>query len=484
MSIPIPSINIGAILPEIILVATAFVIIFVELFAPKRWRLGIPIICFAGLLAGFYAVGSLWGETIFAFGESVTSDNFALFFKFIFLLGALLVTLISVDYLKREGIYHAEYFFLILLSTVGMMIMASSLDLISIFLGLEVMSIALYVLAGFNRTDPRSNEASLKYFLIGAFASGFLLYGIALLYGNFHTTNLGEIFALLSGQESLSIIGLIGMVLVLIGFFFKVAFVPFHMWVPDVYQGAPTSVTAFMSAGPKAAGFAVLLRIVIYAFNTSSPEFTNLLWIVAVVTMSVGNIVAIAQNNLKRMLAYSSIAHAGYVLVAVVAGGPAGTSAAMFYLLVYTLMNVGAFSILIVFGKRGEDNLNFSDYAGLASKYPLGALAMTLFMLSLAGIPPTAGFVGKFYVFSAAVSQGYVTLAVIGVLNSLISVYYYIRVVVVMYMSAKPAEKFHFTYSVPAIIALIIAAWGTLQLGILPERWLSLAKDSIFSFLL
>jgi len=249
MSISIPSINIGAILPEIILTVTAFVIIFVELFTPKKWSVSIPIICFVGLLVGFYALARLWGETVFAFGESVTSDNFALFFKFIFLLGALLVTLISVDYLKREGIYHVEYFFLILLSTVGMMIMASSIDLISIFLGLEVMSIALYVLAGFNRTDPRSNEASLKYFLIGAFASGFLLYGIALIYGNFQTTNLREIFVLLSGEYSLSIIGLFGVVLVLIGFFFKIAFVPFHMWVPDVYQGAPTSATAFMSAG-------------------------------------------------------------------------------------------------------------------------------------------------------------------------------------------------------------------------------------------
>jgi NADH-quinone oxidoreductase subunit N len=484
MSIPVPAINISAILPEIVLVTTAFIIILVDLFLPKKWGLSIPIICFVGLLVGFYSLATLWGDTLFGFGDTVISDNFALFFKFIFLLGALLVSLISIDYLKREGIYRAEYFFLILISTVGMMIMASSIDLVSIFLGLEVMSIALYVLAGFNRLDPRSNEASLKYFLIGAFASGFLLYGIALVYGNFHTTNLKEIFTLLSGEYSLSILGLAGVVLVLMGFSFKVAFVPFHMWVPDVYHGAPTSATAFMSAGPKAAGFAVLLRTVTYAFNLSSPELTPLFWILAVLTMSLGNIVAIVQNDIKRMLAYSSIAHAGYVLVAVVAGGPGGTSAAMFYLLVYTLMNVGAFTILIVFGRRGEDNLKLSDYAGLAGRYPLGALAMTLFMLSLAGIPPTAGFMGKFYIFSAAVSRGYVTLAVIGVLNSLVSVYYYIRVVVVMYMSAKPAEKFYFTYSVPAIIALIIAAWGTLQLGILPDRWLSLAKDSIFSFML
>jgi NADH-quinone oxidoreductase subunit N len=364
------------------------------------------------------------------------------------------------------------------------MFMASATDLIIVFLGLETFSISIYVLAGFFRTQPKSIESSLKYFLLGSFSAGFLLYGIALIYGATGTTNIKGIYEFLHRTPTLSNpLLLVGMGLLIVGFGFKVASVPFHMWTPDVYEGAPTSITAFMSVGPKAAGFAAFLRVFLYAFSSLQADWVWILWVLAVLTMTLGNVVAIAQKNIKRMLAYSSIAHAGYILVALVAADELGTASVLYYILAYAFMNLGAFGVIILYGKRGEENINLSDYSGLASKYPLLAAVMALFMFSLAGIPPTAGFVGKFYIFSAAVKAGYLGLAIIGVLNSALSVYFYLRVTVMMYMRNPEKEWTGLNPSPAMVVALIIAAFGTLQIGITPSHYLNLAKQSILALM-
>ncbi len=414
----------------------------------------------------------------------VVIDYYSLFFKIVFLITTGLTVLMSIRFLKEEGFDFGEYYVLVLFAAVGMMFMASAADLIIIFLGLETFSLSIYVLAGFFRTQPKSNESSMKYFLLGAFSTGFLLYGIALIYGATGTTNLKGIYEFVRRSQLLTDpLLLIGMSLLIVGFGFKVASVPFHMWTPDVYEGAPTSITAFMSVGPKAAGFAAFLRVFLYSFSSLQSDWVWILWVLAVLTMTLGNIVAIAQKNIKRMLAYSSIAHAGYILVAMVAAGELGTASILFYLLAYAFMNLGAFGVVILYGRKGEENVNLSDYSGMGYKYPLLAAAMAIFMFSLAGIPPTAGFVGKFYIFSAAVKAGYIGLAIIGVLNSALSVYFYLRVTVMMYM--RPAEKEfgRLDLSPAMVIALVIAVIGTLQMGITPSHYLNLARQSILALM-
>jgi NADH-quinone oxidoreductase subunit N len=344
------------------------------------------------------------------------------------------------------------------------------------------MSISLYVLAGFKREDLRSNEASLKYFLMGAFATGFLLYGIVMIYGSTRSTNLEDIIKNIAydgGNANLLLWAGVGLLLVGLGF--KIASVPFHMWVPDVYEGAPTPITAFISAGPKAAGFAALLRVFLFSFVTIKMDWTTVIWIMAALTMTTGNIVAIAQSNIKRMLAYSSIAHAGYVLVALVAGESFGVSSALFYLLAYTFMNIGAFTVVIALGRKNEENTNLDDYSGLGTRHPYLAILMMLFMISLAGFPPTAGFMAKFYVFSSAVKSGYIGLVIIGVLNSLVSVYYYLRIVVIMFMRPPLPEAKPISLPLGSILVLLISTWGVLQMGIFPQSLLNLAMLSVSS---
>jgi len=322
----------------------------------------------------------------------------------------------------------------------------------------------------------------LKYFLIGAFATGFLLYGIVMIYGSVGSTNLNQIISsILGGQTVPDLLIWSGAGLLLVGFGFKIAAVPFHMWVPDVYQGAPTPITAFISAGPKAAGFAALLRVFLFSFPTIKPDWTMIVWIMAALTMSLGNIIAIAQTDIKRMLAYSSIAHAGYVLVALVGGGAVGISSALFYLLAYTFMNIGAFTVVIALGRKGQENTNLEDYKGLGSRSPVLALLMTIFLLSLAGFPPTAGFMAKFYVFSSAVKTGFVGLVIIGVLNSLVSVYYYLRIVVLMFMHPPQAETEKIRLAFGAGLVLLISTWFVLQMGIFPQSLLSWAQASVSS---
>jgi NADH-quinone oxidoreductase subunit N len=392
-----------------------------------------------------------------------------------------LAVLISDQYMEREECNHGELYPLILFTVVGMMLMASGTDLMTIFLGLEVMSVSLYVLAGFNRKNLKSNEAGLKYFLLGAFSTGFLLYGMALTYGATGTTRIAKI-AVVVGQMSVpssNIMLVAGMLLMLTGFAFKVAAAPFHMWTPDVYEGAPTPMTAFMSAGPKAAGFAAALRIFLVALPTLQVEWSQVFWILAVLTMTIGNITALRQDNIKRMLAYSSIAHAGYCLVGFAAGNGTGTAGILFYMLSYAFMNIGAFAIIILIGKKGEPNGTVQDFAGLGVKHPMLAVAMSIFMFSLAGMPPTAGFIGKFYLFSGAIQQGYIWLAIIGVLNSAASVYYYLRVMVYMYMK-DPTEEFDWVQiTVPMALCVAIAVAGSMILGIVPSLVLQYAQQAI-----
>jgi NADH-quinone oxidoreductase subunit N len=388
----------------------------------------------------------------------------------------------SDDYIQREGYPLGEYYALILFTTAGAMWMASGTDLLTIFLGLEVLSVSLYVLAGMFRNQLRSNEAGLKYFFLGAFSTGFLLYGVALLFGVTGTTNLqGIADAFASGETMLdNSMAVAGMILLGTGFLFKIAAAPFHMWTPDVYQGAPTPITAFMSAGPKAAAFAAFVRVFSVSLESMQVEWTSMLWILAVLTMIVGNVIAIYQDNIKRMLAYSSIAHAGYAMVGMAAANEIGLSGILFYMLAYTFMNMGAFAVLVLAGKKGEENLTLEGFSGFGYRRPFLGVAMTIFLFSLMGIPPTAGFAGKFYIFAGALKADLVWLAVIGVLNSAVSLYYYLRVMVYMYFR-DPSEDFGWVkMNVATTASIILAIVGVLLLGILPGPVMELAKLSLF----
>jgi NADH-quinone oxidoreductase subunit N len=365
----------------------------------------------------------------------------------------------------------------LLFATVGMMLMAAGGDLVIIFLGLELLSISTYVMAGFRRTDLRSNESSMKYFILGSFSSAFLLYGIALVYGATGSTNLAAIARVATTRNPLLLAG-IGFLIVGLGF--KAAVAPFHMWTPDVYEGAPLPVTAYMSVAAKAAAFAALLRVLFSAFGNERlvPDWSIVLAVIAVITMVVGNVLAIWQDNLKRLLAYSSIAHAGYILVGVVAASPLGAASVMFYTLAYTFMNLGAFAVLMLLGRSGAENAGIDNYRGLAARRPLMALAMALFMLSLSGIPPTAGFVGKFYLFQAAVQAGWTWLAVVGVLASVVSVYYYLRVIVAMYMQESEQELGPLPRARWAGTAAALAAAGVLLVGVFPASVITWAQQA------
>ena len=478
----IPVVNMTPILPEIALSVLAMALLLINVFAPAGGqKTYLAYISFIGIVVTAVLVASGWGEHVESFGGSVVLDNFATFFKMTFLVSAGLAVLISDQYMEREECNHGELYPLILFATVGMMLMASGTDLMTIFLGLEVMSVTLYVLAGFNRANKKSNEAGLKYFLLGAFSTGFMLYGMALIYGTTGTTRLYKIAAIL-GQMTLpsaNIMLVAGMLLMMTGFAFKIAAAPFHMWTPDVYEGAPTPMTAFMSAGPKAAGFAALLRLFLVALPTLQVEWSQVLWVLAVLTMTIGNITALRQDNIKRVLAYSSIAHAGYALVGFAAGNGTGTAGILFYMLTYAFMNIGAFAIVILVAKKGETNGNVSDFAGLGFKRPLLALLMTIFLFSLAGVPPAAGFIGKFYLFSGAIQKGYIWLAIIGVMNSAASAYYYLRIMVYMYFK-EATEEFEWVHlTAPVALALLIAVAGTLIPGIVPSYILQYAQMAV-----
>jgi NADH-quinone oxidoreductase subunit N len=428
-----------SILPMIILVGWASILLLLDVFIGKRVK-GLTSTLAAIGLAAVLALSflNLGGEGE-AFGGMIVRDGFSTFLQILFLGSGLIAVVLAAPYLKRMDINRGEYYPLLLYSISGMILMALAADLIVVFLALELLSIPLYILAGIARPEPSSEEAALKYFLLGAFAGGFVVYGVALGFGATGTTSLAGIVSLVAeGNADLTLL-LIGAGLILIGLGFKVAIVPFHMWTPDVYQGAPTPLTAFMAIGAKAAGFAALLRIFLAALPVFSEDFVPVFWILSALTMFAGNLIAIAQNNIKRMLAYSSIAHAGYILMALVVFGQDplvgdAVSASLFYLFAYGLTNFGAWSVVISLEKKEGKGLTLNDYFGLGKKYPALAASMLVFMLSFIGVPPTLGFVGKFYLFRTVVAGGYVWLAVIGVLTSLLSAYYYLRVVVNMYM--------------------------------------------------
>jgi NADH-quinone oxidoreductase subunit N len=484
------TINFSAVYPEIILVLFSLIILLLQSFYKDSFKGYYGYVSLIGVLAAIAVVftepsGFASRSIEYSFNGMWVVDNYCRFFKLIFLLGTGLTILISIRYLEDEHMQHGEYFALILFATLGMMIMASGAELITIFLGIELMSISLYVLAGYTRSRQISNEAALKYFLLGSFATGFLLYGIALIYGTTGTTDIRAIakFIATAGLQSPTMV--MGMALLLIGFGFKTALVPFHMWAPDVYEGAPAPITAFMSAGPKAAAFAAFVRIFMEALPTLHGEWTAVIWIMAALTMSVGNVIALAQDNIKRMLAYSSIAHAGYVLVAFLSAGELGITSILYYMLAYTFMNIGAFAVITVLAGRGEEKVHIEDYRGLGYKHPLAAIAMSLFLFSLAGIPPTGGFMGKFYIFSAAVKEGYIGLAIIGVMNSVVSVYYYLRVTVAMYMqdpsTAQGKEAPALIFSPAVVLAIFISAYGVLSLGLFPSSYVAIVKQSFLA---
>lgn len=473
------TINLNVIMPEIILSVLGMALLLVNVFVPSKSKGYLAWLSLLGIVGAGFAAVSGWGVNLESFSGSVVQDNFATFFKVIFLVAAGLAVLISDQYMSREDCNHGELYPIILFTTVGMMLMAAGTDLMTIFLGLELMSISLYVLAGFNRANMKSNEAGMKYFLLGAFSTGFLLYGMALIYGVSGTTRIAKIAGVVAQAGTSNTMLLIGMFLMLTGFLFKIAAAPFHMWTPDVYEGAPTPMTAFMSAGPKAAGFATLLRLLLVVFPAMKAEWSDLLWILAVLTMTVGNFTALRQDNIKRMLAYSSIAHAGYALVGLVAANATGTSGILFYMLSYAFMNIGAFAVIILVGKQGEPNGTVMDFAGLGQKRPLLAATMALFLFSLAGMPPTAGFIGKFYLFSGAVQEGYIWLAIIGVLNSAASVYYYLRVIVYMYFKPGEQEFEWINVTAPIALALVVSAAGSLIPGIIPSYILQFAQQAV-----
>lgn len=480
-TIAIPAINFAAIMPETVLSVFAMALLLVNVFVPSENKAYLGYLSIIGIAITFFTLVSGWDNPQAGFNGAVLQDNFAIAFKGIFLVSALLSILISDQYMKREECNYGELYPLILLATAGMMFMAAGTDLMTVFLGLEVMSVSLYVLAGFNRDNIKSNEAGLKYFLLGAFSTGFLLYGMALTYGATGTTKISSIAAYISqnGAITSNPMLVVGMLLMAVGFSFKVAAAPFHMWTPDVYEGAPTPMTAFMSVGPKAAGFAAFVRVLVVALPALKGDWSGLLWILAVLTMTVGNITALYQKNIKRMLAYSSIAHAGYILVGFTAGNAVGQAGIMFYMLSYAFMNIGAFAIIVLVGKKGEANNNVEDYTGFGFKHPLLGVAMSIFLFSLAGIPPAAGFIGKFYLFSGAIQAGYIWLAIIGVLNSAASVYYYLRVMVFMYMK-EPVEEFDWLKVTPSFaICLIIAVAGVLIPGVVPGFLLELAQKAV-----
>ncbi|MBU8932997.1 MAG: NADH-quinone oxidoreductase subunit N [candidate division Zixibacteria bacterium] len=474
-------IDFGLIAPEIALLVAAFVIL---LTSSIRGISGFSsLIALAGLATALVLSGQQWGHQASGFFGMISCDNFGIAFKIIFSATSILVILLGQRFLVVKGIDRPEFSALVLISTMGMMVMANTTDLVVMFIGLEIMSVPLYVLAGFARRSLRSNEASIKYFLMGAFASAFLLMGIAFIYGASGTTELRRLvadFSFIMSRHSTYVYA--GAAMILVGFGFKVAAVPFHSWVPDVYEGAPTPVTAFFSVAPKAAGFAVMLRIFLFGLEELA-LMSDLFWILAVVTMTVGNVLALRQENIKRMLAYSSIAHAGYIMIVLAVGGPDAVSAAVFYLVAYASCNLGGFAVVTLLETRSGCRSKFSELPGLAAAHPYLAAMLALFMLGLAGFPPTVGFFGKFFLFSAAVKAGFIWLAVIGVMNSFISVYYYLRVVKAAYFE-KPEDTFiPVSYSPAIIIVLIITSAATLGLGLFPQQLVEFTRAAFFAFL-
>lgn len=473
-------INLNVVLPELLMVIFAMLVMVADMITRGDQTGGKPVLPWLAL-AGVVVTGVVcalqWAGPVETFQNMAVNDPFALSLRLIVLVATGLAILISAGYIQTVNRQTGEYYTLLLLCAAGMMAMGSATDLIVVFLALEVFSLGLYILTGLHRRNPRSSEAAMKYFLLGAFASAFFAYGAALVYGAAGSTQYSVIAqAIADGQADMSLL-YPGIALLLVGFGFKVSLAPFHMWTPDVYQGAPTPVTAFMSVGTKAAAFAALIRVFLVALPATQASWGWVLAILAIITMTLGNLAALRQTSLKRMLAYSSIAHAGYVLVGLAAGNPAGANAALFYLFTYAFMNIGAFAVIMILERADENDALQQRAAGLAQRWPMLALVMAIFMLSLSGVPPLAGFFGKLLVFKAAVDGGWAWLAVIGMLNSAIGAYYYLRVTVAMYFDQPTAETLTERRSWGALnLGIGLAAVFTVAIGLYPGLWTGLLQ--------
>ena len=475
---PIPNIQVLA--PETIVLAFVLILLLVDAIGRRKRVTLLGILGLAGILLAGAASVYYWRDTATTFQGMAVADGFGMFANLLFLLAAGLAVLMGLDAVRRFAL-PSEVFALILIACLGMMLLASAVNLVTVFLALEVLSLALYVLTSVARDEWRSVEAGMKYLILGGFASAFLLFGIAMTYGATGTLSIAEIGPQAGAPSALLATPLLaaGLAMMLVGFAFKVALVPFQMWTPDVYEGAPSLITAFMSVGAKAAGFLALIRILETAFPYWQAQWGLLLAIMAALTMSWGNMAALAQKSVKRMLAYSSIAHAGYIAIGLAVAGQAGYSSVLFYLLCYVLMNTGAFAVVIALGRKGEPNEMLDDYDGLIQRKPLLAVTMALFMLALAGIPLTAGFLGKLYIFSSAVSQGYVWLAVVGVVNAVISAYFYLRVVARMFFSKADADAEAVAVPLPLALTLALTTLATVLLGVYPTPILDFIQLAI-----
>jgi NADH-quinone oxidoreductase subunit N len=479
--------NFHRLAPEIILCAFGIVIMVADAFVQAAHKRALGWLAFIGALGGLLGVHFMAHDPGNAYSNLIRADSFSIFVHLVVMGAAALAILGSFNYLDEENIQRGEYYALVLFATAGMGILAGANELVTAFIGLEMSSISTYVLAGFRRKAIKSNEASLKYFVLGSFATAFFLYGIAMVYGATGTTRIDLIAdalqKMMADQGQVASLAILGLALMFVGLGFKVVVAPFQVYAPDVYEGSPTPVTALLASGPKAATFAVMLRIFYVSFGTAGNFWFWAVWISAVLTMIVGNFAALVQTNVKRMLAYSSIAHAGYVLVAFAAGTDIGIAAVLFYLAAYALMKIGAFLVIAHLGQPGEKRLEITDYAGLGGRQPVLAICFSLFLLSLLGLPATGGFLGKLFAFQAALDSKVVWLVVIAAINSVIGAYYYLRVIVAMYFW-EPSKEYLPSKVAPTLaFALAIAAVGTLYLGIFPARVLELAKvaaDSIY----
>jgi NADH-quinone oxidoreductase subunit N len=475
--------SIAAIVPILCVAAAGIAAMLAEAFRGPGERMPISGLGLVGLAGAAISAWLLWGRNATGFGV-VSADTFGLFFIMIFVVIGVMTMLLSPSLTEREALPEGEYYALTLFALAGMMLMAMATDLLVIFLALEVMSLAVYVLTALRRDSEASVEGAFKYFVLGGFSSAFFLYGLAFLYGLTHTTKLDRIGgALADASAAHPTLGLIALGLLLVGFGFKVSAVPFHMWTPDAYEGAPTIVAGFMSTGVKAAAFAALVRVITVAFPSMHVLWYPVLWGMAAVTMILGTVVAVAQTSLKRMLAYSSIAHAGYLLVGLVASSDTGRGAILFYLLAYGVTNLGAFGLIGLLATRERANDDLASMAGLSDRHPALAAVFSVLLLSLGGIPPTAGFVAKWYIFSAAIRSGDYGLAIIGVLTSVVSIFFYLRVIVMMYMAEPGEAPCSPELSRTATLTLAATVVITFYLGILPTRVLELAAHSVGSLL-
>ena len=487
-------------MPEVILTLMACALLVLDVVTPQSKKRWIGYVSIGGVIASGFSLFWMWytlrpATQFFAFSDMFVIDNLAIAFKAIFLVAAALSIAISIKYLDVEEDQHGEYYALVLFSTVGMMVIASGSDLLSLYIGMELMALSVYVLVGYMKRDRRSNEASMKYFLMGAFSSGILLYGISLFYGVTGSTNLVKIANALGGEAAKSdLLIVVATILIAAGLCFKIAAVPFHMWAPDAYEGAPTSVTAFMSVGVKAGSYALFARIFLSGLYPLYDNWVILLGIIAAITMTWGNVGAVTQTNIKRLMAYSSIAHAGYILLGLIAGNEWGYWGIVVYLMAYTFMNLGAFGVIIALRRKGVMGDQLDDLNGLIKTQPWLAVLMLVFMLSLAGIPPTAGFAGKFLLFGGLIKRAATdatanpgrawwlgALAVVAVLNTAVSLYYYFNFVKAMFVS-ETTEKAPLSLSYGLKIALGVSLVLTLFIGVYPTPFINLASSAASSF--